>query len=342
MSLTHSSRLESLELLGEDELWRTTDIFGNSPLFFVARRPAGIFEGVKRIVQHWVAFRGPSLAAQNHNLQNFLFALNPFGLGPHLHELGDLLVFLRNNDANIDLSHRDIHGQTFLHCLLHHVDFESTPESVQRLKQIIHYYSIKDCRDNQGRTFSDVLKLQMRDPVSWTIWSSAALRLRNDEVGKFMLGHLTHPTRMDEHGNTVLHWLVRNEHQFCVKQRSLFYAILLEVLNRTPSAMDYLDRSGESPLFLAVKLGKPRIVRWLLQMPSARYDVDNYMAVPLLSAARAELRLAEQEGTHESLLRYADILLCMTFVLDINAGVPLPSPTHIFRGEQELDTASRI
>lgn len=105
-----------------------------------------------------------------------------------------------------------------------------------------------------------------------------------------------------------------------------------EFLRKTTRNIHCVDRSGESALFIAVRTGQQRVTRRLLHA-EARYDIENYAAVSLLSAARDELRRAAKQDTDDATLRYCDILVCMTTVLDFDAGIPLPRAGHRFRGE---------
>jgi hypothetical protein len=343
-SLTNAIVLEEqgtvTELCGAtDELWRAADALGNTPLFFVANRSSGILEGLKSVLQHLSCWKGAYLAHKNNNMQNFLFALNPFGMGAHCQYLQDILIFVVSQQASPDLSHRDVHGQTFLHCLVHHPDFNPNARTIRKLQDLVTSFRIKDCIDNLGRTFSQVIRTHKPEMISWSTWATTALRLDPHEVSLYdSLGHIRHPTEMDKHGNTALLYMTKNSDQFNNDDSGLFSALMDNVLTCSPLSIHFVDRLGESALFVAVKTGKPRIVRRLLQTPGIRYNIENYSAVSLLSAARDELRIAEQEASPTSLLKYCDILVCMIFVLDFDAGIPLPPPSHVFRSEEHLGT----
>jgi ankyrin repeat protein len=326
-----------LGLLGAtDELWRKPDALGNTPLFFVASRSSGILDGVRAVLAHLICWKGAYLEHTNDNMQNFLFTLNPLGLGSNYEDLCKLLSLVMSYTTKLDFSHRDVHGQTFLHCLVYHPEFRPSQRSVRGLQTIMNTFEITDSADNLGRTISQVLKTSTPSPISWSVWGTSALRLKLHEVGQYMLGHALHPTNMDKNGDTVLLWLVKNRNQFHDNKAALFAALMDDILSKSPRSIHFVDRSGETALFVAVKSGKPRIVRRLLQVHGIKYNIENYSAVSLLSAARDELRLAEQQATSASLLRYCDILICMIFVLDFDAGIPLVPSKHVFRGEGEL------
>lgn len=321
----------------DDELWRAADALGNTPLFFVANRPSDILESLVSVLQHISCWKGAYLAHENKNKQNFLFALNPIGMGADHQFLRNILAFVVGHQGSPDFNHRDVHGQTFLHSLVHHPDFNPTARSIRNLQDIVVTFRIKDCVDNLGRTFSQVLKTHKPEKISWSTWATTALLLKPHEVSLYnSLGHIRHPTQMDKHGNTALLYMTKYSDQFNNDGGGLFAALMGNVLTHSLSSIHFVDRSGETALFVAVKTGKPRIVRRLLQTPGIRYNIENYSAVSLLSAARDELRNAEQEASPAGLLKYCDILLCMMFVLDFDAGIPLPPPKHVFRGDEHL------
>jgi hypothetical protein len=340
-SLTDAVVLEEqnavLKLHGvTDELWRAADALGNTPLFFVANRPSDILEGLVSVLQHISCWKGAYLAHENNNKQNFLFALNPIGMGGDHQFLSNILAFVVGHQGSPDFNHRDVHGQTFLHSLVHHPDFNPTTRSIRKLQDLVVTFGIKDCVDNLGRTFSQVLKTHKPEMILWSTWATTALLLKPHEVSLYnSLGHIRHPTQLDKHGNTALLYMTKYSDRFN-NDSGLFAALMGNVLTHSLSSIHFVDRSGETALFVAVKTGKPRIVRRLLQTPGIKYNIENYSAVSLLSAARDELRNAEREASPASLLKYCDILICMMFILDFDAGIPLPPPEHVFLGDENL------
>lgn len=352
LPLDEQIMVESVRLRGEEcEVWRRTDKYGNTPLIFVAHRPIGILDGVFQILAHLPFFKSPYLAHQNANLQNFLFGLNPYGLGTDLQELPLILAHIRkllvSSGGGFDFSHRDIHGQTFVHCLVYHPNFRPSRASVRTLRTILSDHLIYDSFDNLGRTFEGRIRKLEEDfrTVDWKFGLSgekhrppitkAMTWVEHHKKPPINVGNYRpDPTLFDADGNTAAHWLIQASG--FTWRNPMLERYLNIILQKSPRIVFFRNRAGETPLFTAVRLGRPRAVRRLLRQPQVKYDIDNYMGVSLLSAARDELRIAEEAGTEQSLAHYADILCCIVLVLNQDAGLALPPAQHIFREEDSL------
>ncbi|KAI9692655.1 MAG: hypothetical protein M1820_009489 [Bogoriella megaspora] len=322
---------------GEASDVQVYDAFGNSPLHFAASRPHEILNTIR----YFLGLRGfPSgtstwreiFRSTNHNMQTFLFTLHPLGLGESLEELDQLLELTLKIDPSFNLSHRDVHGQTFARALYRHPNFPTGSEPWLHLMIAMRAYGIQDCADNLNST---VLPPSTTLFHSEFYWSDPANALESN-LHKF-----------DAEGNTILLWLVKDAGKDRTTEGNLvtdtekIETLVDFVLQHFGNILHFVDRSGESALFIAVKTGQPRLVRKLLKS-GARYNIGNYAGVSLLSAARDRLHDLEFQGitTETQLVLWCDILICIILVLDFDERIPLPPSGHIFRGEVPLATGS--
>lgn len=153
----------------------------------------------------------------------------------------------------------------------------------------------------------------------------------------------------DREGRTLIlallyHFDRRLENTECATWYTLLTRLIQSCFEKSPAghkfcALDLVDMSGESALFIAVRKGYKRTTRHLLHA-GAKYNIENHSGVSLLSAARDELRRARAavtvlEGTanetagDEYVTIYCNVMLCMIMVLDHQSGVPLIAAKHI-------------
>lgn len=319
------------------------DALDNTPLHYAATRSEAIFPTVKKLVQKVPRFKEAYVQHRNLNRQNFLFALNPTGLGECLHDLRPLLEFVSATDPLFDFGHRDVHGRTFLHSLVYHTEFITNRETVKTLRWLIKHFAIQDRADNLGRTLHRIVG---------TIGTIGPRRISWNLHDVFTGIWPKDPALFDTAGNTLLLQLVKSGGEmtdldniavqnirnlilspFDWENESKVERFVQRCISMASESVHFVDRSGESALFIAVKTGQPRVVRALLQ-EDAKYDVENYGGISLLSAARDELLKEERRAKDASLPRICDILVCMILVMDFDAKVPLPPSSHLFRGEK--------
>jgi hypothetical protein len=321
------------------------DRFDNCPLHFAAGRDLNSLPAIMALRQ-----KGAELRAVNSASQNFLFALNPSGLGPELRDLMPLLGMISMWDNGFDFSHRDVHGQTFLHCLAAQCNTTSftqvlvnvakgfVPLSTFGMTVSSHWRLDFDLPDNRGITLaslssSDELEYELRGyrvkyPSNWFDLLSSFDNVEFTKIVQY--GSLFGPqfwNTYDCNGNTLLMHCVQ-----LISTQSDSKRVRHTISHELPAGvrLDLVNRVGESIIFLAVRLGLASIVHALLQC-GVSYQTENYAGRSVLDIGRDELWKARNLDSVDGMLMEARISLCLILMIDESFGRSL-SADHRFGG----------